>query len=57
MHSSKGSSESRDQIHVSYVSMYWQVGSLPLASPGKPLSGIKLVLTYFFITLAYKETY
>ena len=34
--SSKGSSQSRDRIRVSYVSCIGKSGSLPLAPPGKP---------------------
>ena len=34
--SSRGSSRPRDGTHTSYVYLYWQVGSLQLASPGKP---------------------
>ena len=33
---SRGSSQPRDQTRVSYVYLHWQVGSLPLARPGKP---------------------
>ena len=33
---SRGSSQLRDQNHISYVSCIGQVGSLPLAPPGKP---------------------
>ena len=36
MSSSRGSSQPRDQTHVCYISLRWQVGSLPLAPPGKP---------------------
>ena len=36
MPSSKGSSQSRDQIWVSYVSCIGRHGSLPLVPPGKP---------------------
>ena len=31
---SRGSSQPRDQIHISYL-LHWQAGSLPLAPPGK----------------------
>ena len=34
--SSRGSSQPRDQTHVSYIYLHWQVGSLPLVPPGKP---------------------
>ena len=34
---SRGSSWPRDRTHISYVSCIRQVGSLPLAPPGKPL--------------------
>ena len=33
--SSRGSSQPRDQTHISYVYMHWQTGSLPLAAPRK----------------------
>ena len=33
---SRGSSQPRDQTHVSYVYLHWQVCSLPLEPPGKP---------------------
>ena len=32
---SRGSSQPRDQTCVSYISLHWQVGSLPLVLPGK----------------------
>ena len=35
MPSSRGSSWPRDQTHISYIYLYWQVSSLPLAPPGK----------------------
>ena len=35
--SSRGSSQPRGQIRVSFVYLHWQVDSLPLAPPGKPL--------------------
>ena len=34
--SCRGSSQPRDRTHVSYVYLHWQLGSLPLAPPGKP---------------------
>ena len=34
--SSRGSSQPKDQTHISYIYLHWQVGSLPLAPPGKP---------------------
>ena len=37
MPSSWGSSWSRDWTCISYIYPHWQVGSLPLAPPGKPL--------------------
>ena len=37
MPSSRGSSWSRDWTHVSLCLLHWQVGSLPLAPPGKPI--------------------
>ena len=33
---SRGSSQPRDQTHISFVYLHWQVGSLPLVPPGKP---------------------
>ena len=36
MLSSKGSSQPRDQTHVSSISFHWQVVYLPLVPPGKP---------------------
>ena len=39
--SSGGSSPSRDQTHVSQVPCIGQVGSLPLAPPGKPWNSLK----------------
>ena len=38
MPSSRGSFQPRDQTHISYIYLPQQVGSLPLAPPGKPLS-------------------
>ena len=35
--SSRRSSQPRGQIRVSSVDLHWQVDSLPLAPPGKPL--------------------
>ena len=45
MPSSRGSSRSRDR------QLHWQVGSLPLVSPGKPFSnvGLSFVFVFFFI--------
>ena len=37
MPSSRGSSQPRDQTHVSLYLLHWQVGSLPQVPPGKPL--------------------
>ena len=37
MPSSRGSSQPRDQIQVSLSLLHWQVGSLLLAPPGKPI--------------------
>ena len=34
--SSRGSSQPRDQTHISYTYLHWQEGPLPLAPPGKP---------------------
>ena len=36
MPSSRASFQPRDQTSVSFVSLHWQVGSLPLAPPGNP---------------------
>ena len=36
MPSSRGSSRPRDRTWVSYMSLHWQAGSLPLVPPGKP---------------------
>ena len=36
MPSSRGSSWLRGQTRISYIYLRWQVGSLPLAPPGKP---------------------
>ena len=41
MPSSRGSSQHRDQICISYVNLHWQAGSLPLAPPGKPKSTVE----------------
>ena len=38
MPSSRGSSQPRDQTRVSLYLLHWQMSSLPLAPPGKPLS-------------------
>ena len=35
---SRGSSWPRDWTHVSYIYLSWQVGSLPLVPPGRPLN-------------------
>ena len=37
MPSSRGFSQTRTQICISYCLLHWQAGSLPLAPPGKPL--------------------
>ena len=42
---SRGSYQPRDKIHVSLCLLYWKVGSLPLAPPGKPI--IYSYLPYF----------
>ena len=47
MPSSRGSSRPRDQTHVSYVYLYWQAGSLPLAPLGKPQW--RNIFTYKFV--------
>ena len=36
--SSRGSSKPRDRTFISYIYMPWQVGSLPLPSPGKNIT-------------------
>ena len=38
--SSRGSSQSSDRTHISYISCTGRLGSLPLALPGKPLLSI-----------------
>ena len=38
---SRWSSPPRDQTQASYHLLHWQVGSLPLAPPGKPMSSIE----------------
>ena len=43
MPSSRGSSQPRDRTQVSYVYLHWQVGSLPLVSPGKPLPATRCI--------------
>ena len=43
----RGSSGPRDQPQVSYCLLDWQVGSLPLAPPGKPLLECSLMLLHF----------
>ena len=35
---SRGSSQARDWTNASYISLNWQMGSLPLVPPGKPKS-------------------
>ena len=40
MASSRESSQPRDQILVCYIYLHWQVSSLLLASPGKPVFNI-----------------
>ena len=44
--SSRGSSQPRDQTHVSCV-LHWWVGSLPLASPGKPELSAMYAVDYY----------
>ena len=39
--SSRGSSQPRDQTHISGVSLHWQMDSLPLSHLGSPISQIK----------------
>ena len=34
MPSSRETSQPRNQIHISYISLYWQADSLPLVPPG-----------------------
>ena len=38
MPSSRGSSQTREWIHISYISLHWQAGYLPLLLPRKPFS-------------------
>ena len=51
MPSSRESSPLREQIHVSFVSGDWQVGSLPLAPPGKSLFLCMCLVAQSFPTL------
>ena len=46
---SRESSQPRDQIHVSYVSLHWQAGSLPLLPLGRSKCKYSLhqILTFF----------
>ena len=44
--SSRGSSWTRDRTRVSLCLLHWQVGSLPLAPPGKPSFQIQIVLNH-----------
>ena len=39
MPSSRGSSQPRYRSSVSYIYLHWQLGSLPLVPPGKPIPG------------------
>ena len=50
MPSSRESSQPKDQTHISYCLLHWQVSSLLLAQPGKPqaLSHLPLKVPYFF---------
>ena len=41
---SRGSSQPRDQIHISYL-LHWQAGSLPLVTPGKLNLSLSLSLS------------
>ena len=50
MPSSRGSSGHRDQACVSYL-LHWQVGSLPLAPPGKPLWDFSTTTQLFMVRL------
>ena len=48
--SSRGSSRPRDWSFISYIYLHWQVGSLPLASPGKNITIYECTkLTYFHV--------
>ena len=44
---SRGSSWSRDQTHITFHLLHWQVGSLPLVPPGKPRCSISGVCGYY----------
>ena len=50
--SSQGSSQSRDQTCISYVYLHWHVGSLPLASTGKP-SAIHMCVCVYVCMYTY----
>ena len=47
--SSRGSSQPRDRTCVSYIYLYWHMGSLPLVPPGKPQSLSLLIQNFFHI--------
>ena len=46
MSSSRGSSQPRDWTPISYVYLRWQVGSLPLVPPGKPMGYIYIYIQW-----------
>ena len=58
MPSSRGSSRLRDWTHVSYIYLYWQVGSLPPVPPGKPffLLGVSNYKDRLIVKPTYHQT-
>ena len=48
MPSSRETSQPRNQIHISYISLYWQADSLPLVPPGAFLAArtVRIHLQY-----------
>ena len=44
MHSSRGSSQPRNRKPRLLCLLYWQVGSLPLAPPGKPFKCVEFII-------------
>ena len=45
---SRGPSQLRDQTHVSYHLLRWQVGTLPLVPPGKPRGQERHLQTHIY---------
>ena len=52
----RGSSQSRDRTRVSYVYLYWQAGSLPLAPPGKPTEDAYRILNFLSLKMTHLLT-